>query len=457
MKWLLISVVTILHTLYTNSELRFVFQMFRHGAKSPGVKNGKDILGLPWDSSGELTPIGMRMEYLLGHRNRLKYEGFFGNGYSPEDIYITSTEANRTISSSLSYLDGLYPPSTGPTIDKSRTGLAVPPVDIKGIDTIIDNLGLDALQFRQQVFPIHTIQPGSHWFYLHQSSICPNVQKLVHKNLKKEQVVNFIKSYGRKYSEALIKALNYTKHSFDSFDFINEISTAFISGTVEGKNYTFLEIAGINLTEFLETSYESLRVEQFEVNYGDDDQFVGHMAMSPIHREIIHRMDTRIEYDSQGLGYKTYVAPKMFAIAAHNTDIVGMQVFLNYVFPQFAQSPLHSPNFASSLYYEFYRRGDARGYNYSDYMIDVLFDDIKLATFNYEVFRYNVLEEAYTQRYINHYCGFYAAIYTNEETILIIFSIILGVCCFTLIVALIVMCLQARREYQVAFYHKIVK
>ena len=60
------------------SEIIFVFEHFRHGARGPGfglinpveVRELTDMYGIVWDNNGELTDIGMRMEYILGVRNR---------------------------------------------------------------------------------------------------------------------------------------------------------------------------------------------------------------------------------------------------------------------------------------------------------------------------------------------------------------------------------------------------
>ena len=58
-----------------NEKLVFVENIFRHGARGPNKLNdsSQDQLGIKWNSPAELTPIGKRMEYILGLYNRKKY------------------------------------------------------------------------------------------------------------------------------------------------------------------------------------------------------------------------------------------------------------------------------------------------------------------------------------------------------------------------------------------------
>jgi hypothetical protein len=44
-------------------------------------------------------------------------------------------------------------------------------------------------------------------------------------------------------------------------------------------------------------------------------------------------MDTILDYDSCGLAYEPYKAPKYVILSAHEGDVIGMQVFLKKLFP----------------------------------------------------------------------------------------------------------------------------
>ena len=87
----------------------------RHGARAP-VEN-RDVDEYPETvSEGILTPEGMRQRYLLGRYNRERFienTDFISKTYKPNEIYMQSTNVNRTMQSGYSELMGLYPPQVG--------------------------------------------------------------------------------------------------------------------------------------------------------------------------------------------------------------------------------------------------------------------------------------------------------------------------------------------------------
>ena len=142
----------------TFCEIRFVFTTFRHGARSPEATvnaEGKDLWGETWALPGELTPIGQRMHYLLGHRNRKRYHRFLEDSFSSKEMYIKSSDYNRTIMSAMSQLQGLYPAGTGPTLNDYQRKIAVPPTNDHGYEQMDERLGDASLNKQVQVFPIH--------------------------------------------------------------------------------------------------------------------------------------------------------------------------------------------------------------------------------------------------------------------------------------------------------------
>jgi len=99
----------------SDEKLAFVFELVRHGARAPYEQ--MDIEEFPETvSAGILTPEGMRQRYLLGRRNRQRFVekyNFLSESYNPDEIYMQSTNVNRTIQSGYSELMGLYPPQIG--------------------------------------------------------------------------------------------------------------------------------------------------------------------------------------------------------------------------------------------------------------------------------------------------------------------------------------------------------
>lgn len=55
--------------------------------------------------------VGKRQQYELGQFLRRRYEGYISSKYSPSELYVTSSDMDRTIMSLESNLAGLYPPT----------------------------------------------------------------------------------------------------------------------------------------------------------------------------------------------------------------------------------------------------------------------------------------------------------------------------------------------------------
>ena len=102
-------------------EIAFVFEVTRHGARAPFLKNKN------YDAATEfqlgpsmLTPSGMRQRMLLGRRNRKRYiesksvpsEVHHGQRPAPGsgEIFVQSTDVARTLQSAYAELSGLLFP-----------------------------------------------------------------------------------------------------------------------------------------------------------------------------------------------------------------------------------------------------------------------------------------------------------------------------------------------------------
>ncbi|CAJ0605942.1 unnamed protein product [Cylicocyclus nassatus] len=116
-------------------ELMLVQAVWRHGDRSPTktyptdpFQDGNWTFG--GGGFGQLSPIGMRQHLILGKLLRKTYvdSGFLSKRYSSKEIYIRSTDVNRTIISAMSNLLGMYGQDTGDSV----AGEDYPDPDVQG-------------------------------------------------------------------------------------------------------------------------------------------------------------------------------------------------------------------------------------------------------------------------------------------------------------------------------------
>lgn len=129
---------------HAQDGLILVVTLIRHGDRMPiySIKSSP----INWKlGPGELTPLGMNQEYQLGKSFRARYVdqlGFLPPQYGINKIYVRSTDYNRTIMSAQSFLCGLYPPGTGPTLDNGDPALpdGYQPIPVKIVPEAHDRI-----------------------------------------------------------------------------------------------------------------------------------------------------------------------------------------------------------------------------------------------------------------------------------------------------------------------------
>eukprot|EP00742_Colponemidia_sp_Colp-10_P010178 GILJ01011154.1.p1 GENE.GILJ01011154.1~~GILJ01011154.1.p1 ORF type:complete len:514 (-),score=62.72 GILJ01011154.1:94-1635(-) len=170
---------------HDNCDLKMVVEVCRHGARAPNSIFPTDRNNASaWPAGlGQLTALGIRQHYLIGAEFRRRYmeqEPLLSSRYAHGQLYVRSTDVDRTLQSAVAQAAGLFPAGVGPALQvESQADRAVPPLRVHNLSNILSSLQLDALPSRYQPVSIHTVSPDDDLLmqtYL--PEMCPRMAEL---------------------------------------------------------------------------------------------------------------------------------------------------------------------------------------------------------------------------------------------------------------------------------------
>ncbi|XP_047472576.1 prostatic acid phosphatase-like isoform X1 [Penaeus chinensis] len=299
-------------------SLELVQMMYRHGDRAPITLYPNDPYNATiWPNGlGQLTKRGKAMQYALGRWLRNRYKNFISEKWIPEEVYVRSTDVDRTLMSAACNLAALYYPEKPARFEE----------DVAWLPT-----------------PIHTA-PLSEDLLLSVDQSCPRIQK----ELVRQEELPVVK--------------NVTQESQELFQFLTEKS---------GQNVTtILDV------DYL---YDTLRIEAlYNLTLPDwtHDVLPAMKELSDFSFEIValseelKRLRAGPIIGEMGKNMREKVAgntpqQKMFMYSAHDTTLaqllLGLGVF-NNVAPPYATTfiiELHKHN-ENEHYVKMFLRNDTK-------------------------------------------------------------------------------------------------
>ena len=428
-------------------KLRWAFEIFRHGARTPysGMNESfHDCFGHKWIGLKELTGVGLRQHFLVGYRNQIKYikENHLINPiYDPREVFLISTDSNRTIMSANAQVQGLYTPGTGKKLTHEKSEKAIPPVEPGIYDKekkALDEDGYATLPNDITIMPVHSFFNADHFIQLQDKKVCPNSINYYIKNQERKEVVDFLNQMTEKYGEKLMEVMPNEKDKNILKDYTKAyyIFDTVISEYTEGVD-RFDEVCNtLNVTkeELLDDAFKFFDLDLIGKGIDNDTELCLH-SMSPIFDRLIQWMDAKIEKDIEGQeDYTEYDIPKFVMFSAHDSTCGAFMGYMRAVFG----AEIRYPYFATNINLELTRKGDEK--KKENYYIEYIINDESMLNISYISFTQKVNENKKSKEEIDKFCGFEEEAKAESESsnIYLIVDIVLSVLSIVLIILLII-------------------
>jgi len=324
-----------------------VVEACRHGARSPIVKHEWDTGIWPKGYGGELTPAGEHQHYLNGAVLRRRYveeHGLLSPKYNSSEIYVRSTDYNRTIMSALSQLYALYP--EGAQLHSSEMEqAAVPPFNVSNMQAVISELGMNALPNGFQPIPVHVVSKEYDLtLRAYDPLACPYFNEINNYI----QNIGFSQQKAFKYENGLRHIIKTTLGTDVDYFQAWSIGDTLYSDWFHGYDFP----PGITMDLFWEIMDNTNYTNYYQFTQSPD-MYGARLASTKFFEDIINNFEAAMAGTSP---------VKFYFYSAHDTTLNG---FLNGL----EQFNYKNPPFASTLFFELYDEGNG------GYTVRTLYND----------------------------------------------------------------------------------
>ena len=388
-------------------KLLFVWEHFRHGARGPYIGidplTNLDLIGEKWNGIGELTPLGIRMLYLLGISTKKRYVNFLSNEYNPNEIYITSTNVNRTLVSVNSFLKGFYNNKTSAHLTKAQIDRSkiLNSNYSKLIKLNIKDLENNNLEGGVNIIPVHIFDKEKLEFGLYSTSNCPGIGKFRKKNMNSKQIINI--------NEEIVK---YTNDTFGKYiyKFMNVsdplylwkknnnyyLADTFFSNYFDGRKMKFVVNSGIDMNSFYHNSLNVTYIDTYYNVFGIPSTETVYISVSPLLRNMLKNMELRISLDKGNKPDKIISnSPRFYIISGHDTSLAPIDIFMKSEFGiDFGMA-----TYASNQIFELWKNSTT-----GKYSVHNIYNFEEKGIFDFDLFKKKLLSKLYNQEEIKRIC-----------------------------------------------------
>lgn len=287
-------------------ELVFVSIIYRHGDRTPIDFFPTDPYqnASYWPASpGQLTNTGKLQHYFLGKWFKDRYNSLVGEIYSKENVYVMSTDVDRTLMSAEANLAGFFPPKGKQVWDPA---------------------------IRWQPIPVHTI-PEKMDRVLTMKKSCPMYDLEKVKYMHSEEMVQFMAKY-KPLFDYVTKQSGKLIESPSDLEFVYD--TLFIE-----------ELYNLTLPEWTKAIYpEPMKtVSAFSFSIAAQTTLLKKLKGGPLLNEIIKHMVAKSKDKMK--------KKKLWIYSAHDTTVAN---FLNTL----QLFDMHSPPYTATVMVELHKNND---------------------------------------------------------------------------------------------------
>ena len=388
-------------------KLLFVWKHFRHGARGPyiavNLKTHLDFIGETWNTMGELTPLGLRMHYLLGVSTKNDYSNFISEKYNPNELYITSTNVNRTLVSVYAFLKGFYGNDSSVDLSKKqieRGNILNSNYSVK-IKDKIEKLGKKSLEGGVSEIPVHIFNRNKLEFGLYEGANCPGIIKYQTENQESERVKKVYEDIKRHTNETfgkyILKFMNTTDLNYLwNKTNIYYLSDTFFSDYFNGREMKYINETGIDMESFYQNSFNVTFIDTYHYTFGFPSTDTVYISVSPMLRNILHYMDLRVQLDKQNKPDEIIAdSPRFVIFSGHDTSLAPIDIFMESEFGiEFGMA-----TYASSQTFELWKNATT-----GKYSVHYLFNQELKGNFELDYFREKLENKTYNQEKIREIC-----------------------------------------------------